>query len=158
MKFSSQEEFGLRCLLRIARAEEGGSLAISEISHAEGMSEANVAKFLRLLRLGGYVDSSRGRMGGYALARPAAEIKISEVLATLGGRLVESDFCEGFSGTREICVHSIDCTVLSFWQTIQEAVDQVLCATTLADLLPPHVPEGTPVPHTIQLRLLNASN
>ncbi len=153
MRFSSQEEFGLRCLLRIARTGEGGSLAISEISQAEGMSEANVAKFLRLLRLGGYVASSRGRMGGYTLARPAREIKLSDVLATLGGRLVESDFCEGFSGMREICVHSIDCTVLSFWQTIQDAVDQALAATTLADLLPPNVPEGTPVPHTIQLRI-----
>ena len=37
MKLSSQEEYGLRCLLRIARKGDGGSLTIPEISEVEGI-------------------------------------------------------------------------------------------------------------------------
>lgn len=151
MKFSTQEEFGLRCLLRIARTGEEESLTIPEISQAEGLSDANVAKILRLLRIGGFVEAARGRQGGYSLARPAEYILISEVLHSLGGKLVEDDFCDGFSGTHAICVHSVDCTVLSLWHTVQNAVDEILGQTRLSDLLPPATDENTLVPHTIEL-------
>ena len=151
MKFSTQEEFGLRCLLRIAHTGDGGSLTIPEISQAEGLSDANVAKILRLLRHGGFVESTRGRQGGYSLARPADQITISDVLHALGGRLVEDDFCESYSGGQALCVHSVDCTVLSLWQTIQNAVDGVLGHTRLSDLLPPAADVSGLVPHTIAL-------
>ncbi len=50
MKLSSQEEFGLRCLLQIARMGDGGSLTITEMSQREGISAPNVAKIMRILR------------------------------------------------------------------------------------------------------------
>ena len=115
MKFSTQEEYGLRCLLQIARAGGGRSLTIPEISQAEGLSEANVAKILRILRMGGFIRSERGRDGGYALAKPPEEIILGNVLASLGGRIVEDDFCSRHSGVQRICVHSVDCTVMSLW-------------------------------------------
>jgi len=136
MKFSTQEEYGLRCLLQIARAGEGGSLTIPEISQAEGLSDSNVAKLLRILRLGGFVEAARGRVGGYSLARRPKDITVSEVLAVLGGRLVEHDFCESYSGSTKICVHAVDCTIFSLWQTIQTAVDEVLQQMTLDDMIP----------------------
>jgi len=43
MKLSSQEEYGLRCLLRVGREADGGSLTIAELSRAEGISPAAVA-------------------------------------------------------------------------------------------------------------------
>ncbi|MFB3095094.1 MAG: Rrf2 family transcriptional regulator, partial [Candidatus Acidiferrales bacterium] len=55
MKFSSQEEYGLRCLLCLAREREGGSLAIPAIGQAEGISTTYVAKLMRILRRGGFV-------------------------------------------------------------------------------------------------------
>ena len=86
MKFSTQEEYGIRCLLRIARAGAGAGLTSPEISQAEGLSDANVAKLLRILRLGGFVEATRGRVGGYSLARRPADISISEVLHVLVGK------------------------------------------------------------------------
>ncbi len=136
MKFSTQEEYGLRCLLQIARQGEGGALTIPEISQAEGLSESNVAKLLRILRIGGIVDSARGRVGGYSLARPARQIRIAEVLRVLGGRLLENDFCDSYSGNHEICVHSVDCSIFSLWQSVQDAVDHVLETRTLGDMIP----------------------
>ena len=39
MKLSAQEEYGLRCLLRLGREGEGASLTISELSRREGISK-----------------------------------------------------------------------------------------------------------------------
>jgi Rrf2 family protein len=135
MKLSSQEEFGLRCLLRLGARGDGGSLTIPEISRAEGISPEYVAKLMRILRQGGMVTSVRGAAGGYALSRPADQITTGEALSLLGGRLFGPDFCERHAGAESLCTHSIDCSIRSLWQALQEAVDQVLTRTTLKDLL-----------------------
>lgn len=135
MKFSSQEEYGLRCLLLIAR--EGGEkgLTIPEISKAEGISEANVGKLLRIMRLGGFLSSARGQVGGYSLSRPSNEIIVGEVMNVLGGKLYNQEFCDDHKGIQNICTHSIDCSIRSLWQTLQNAVDGVVDKLTLKDLI-----------------------
>ena len=135
MKLTSQEEYGLRCLLRVGREEEGGSLTIPELSRAEGISEPNVAKMMRILRRGGFVKSTRGQSGGYALSRPADQIVVGHALAVLGGRLYEPAFCDGHSGLERLCTHMPDCSIRSVWRRVQQAVDQVLGKITLKDLL-----------------------
>jgi Rrf2 family protein len=135
MKLSSQEEYGLRCLLRVGREGTAGSISISELSRSEGVSEPNVAKMMRVLREGGFVKSTRGQSGGYALSRPAEEINVGHVLATLGGRLYEPSFCDSHSGMERLCTHMPDCSIRSVWRMLQRAVDQVLGGITLKDLL-----------------------
>jgi len=135
MKLSSQEEYGLRCLLRVGRAGEGGSVTIPELSRAEGISEPNVAKMMRVLRRGGFVKSTRGQSGGYALSRPATDIVVGHVLAVLGGRLYEPAFCDGHAGVERLCTHMPDCSIRSVWRMVQAAVDQILGTITLKDLL-----------------------
>ncbi len=135
MKLTSQEEYGLRCLLRVGREADGASLTIPELARAEGISEPNVAKMMRILRRGGFVRSTRGQSGGYTLSRPASEIAVGHVLAVLGGRLFEPAFCEGHSGIERLCTHMPDCSIRSVWRMVQQAVDQVLSQITLKDLL-----------------------
>jgi Rrf2 family protein len=135
MKLSAQEEYGLRCLLRLGAQGDGGTLTIPEISRAEGISPDYVAKLMRILRRGELVTSARGAAGGYTLSRPADQITVGEALYLLGGRLFESDFCDRHSGVESLCTHSIDCSLRSLWQALQDAVDQVLTKTTLKDLL-----------------------
>lgn len=135
MKFSTQEEYGLRCLLRIGKSGSTNGLTIPEISDFEGLSQANVGKLLRMLRLGGFIEASRGQSGGYKLAKPAEEIIIGKVLAVLGGRLFEEDFCSSHTGIENICTNSIDCSIRSLWRTIQTLVDSVVLKTSLKDLL-----------------------
>ena len=60
MKLSAQEEYGLRCLLQVARQPAGRSVTIPEIAEAEGVSPHNVAKYLSTLRRSGIVASERG--------------------------------------------------------------------------------------------------
>ena len=134
MKLTSHDEYGLRCLIRLGQEGPAGRLTIPEISGAEGVSEAYVGKLLRMLRLGGLVTAARG-VGGYSLARPASQIVLADVLAVLGGRLYESDFCEAHSGQMKDCVRTVDCSLRVLWRTVQAAVDDVLRRTTLQDLL-----------------------
>jgi Rrf2 family transcriptional regulator, iron-sulfur cluster assembly transcription factor len=135
MKFSTQEEYGLRCLLRISKSDSPNGLTIPEISQMEGLSTANVGKILRLLRLGGFIESARGQTGGNKLARPAEEIVIGEVLEVLGGKLYQANFCIDHSGSELICTNSIDCAIRSLWTTIQKLLDGVLSKMTLKDLI-----------------------
>ena len=135
MKLSSQEEYGLRCLLRLGHAGEGTSLTIAELTRAEGISAANVAKMMRLLRRAGLVNSTRGKEGGYTLSRSPEQINVGEVLATLGGRLYDSRFCDRHKGGGAACTHMSDCSIRSVWRLLQDAIDGVLGRMTLRDLI-----------------------
>jgi len=136
MKLSSQEEYGLRCLLHLARQAPGQSLAIPEISQAEGISHHNVAKLLRILRQGGFVESARGQHGGYTLAKPAGQIAVADALGALGGPLYDDQFCDHFAGSEDNCTHSPSaCSVRALWGQVQKAVDEILARTTLEDLV-----------------------
>ena len=143
MKFTAQEEYGLRCMLQFARclhgdgAVAGGKpyLTIGEIAEIEGLTPQYAGKLIRILRLGGLLESVRGRHGGYRLARPIEKISIGEVLAVLGGRVFQSGYCSRYSGDRKLCVHTIDCAIRSLWGSLQEMVDQVLSKIKLDDLI-----------------------
>lgn len=135
MKLSAQEEYGLRCLLHMASKGDNASHSIPEISRSEGLSIPNVAKLMRILRMGGYVASARGQSGGYTLARPATEIYVGPVLELLGGRLCGPSFCGRHSGLLAECTHLRDCSLRPLWQTLQAAMEHVLGNLTLRDLV-----------------------
>jgi Rrf2 family protein len=135
MKLSSHEEYGLRCLLQVARQGPEGSATIPEISRKEGISVPYVAKLMRVLRQGGFVKAARGKAGGYTLAFPPEQISVGDALTILGGRIYPDDFCNRHSGTQTNCAHSTDCSIRSLWHAVQSAVDGILRGTTVRDLL-----------------------
>lgn len=135
MKITSQEEYGLRILLRIARHGNVEGLSIPALSETEGLSTAYVAKLTRILRMSGYINSTPGYKGGYVLAQPAAQININQLMKALGGSLYSKEFCGDFAGGMKFCTNSIDCSVRSLWQMIQFSVDQLLDKLSLQDLI-----------------------
>jgi Rrf2 family protein len=135
MKFSSQEEYGLRCLLQLARQGDEASLTIAEMSQREGISSPNVAKIMRILRRAGLVASTRGKTGGYTLSRPAHDIPVGQALGALGGRLFDAQFCERHSGLERSCLNNGDCSIRPMLRHVQAAVDDVLGQLTLKSLL-----------------------
>lgn len=137
MKFTAVEEYGLRCLIQIAKNDKGDGITIPELSEMEGLSEANVAKILRILRLGGFVEAERGQSGGYRLTREPDKITLREILYVLGGKLFDYDVCTNFAGLTEICTNSTNCSVRSVWKNVQNIIDLVLEKLTLKDLLGP---------------------
>ena len=137
MKITAQEEYGLRILIRIAGCKGNTGLSIPQLSEAEGLSSHYVAKLTRVLRMGGFINSTPGFKGGYVLARPAHEIGIKEVLQVLGGVLFDSKFCGTHAGALKFCTNSVDCSARSLWQMIQFTVDQLLDKITLHELATP---------------------
>ena len=146
MKFSAQEEYGLRCLVALARRGVGTSMTIPEISHQEGLTSSHVAKILAILRRSGFVASTRGQSGGYALSMDPKDMVLRDVLEPLGGRMFSEEFCERHTGILANCVHETDCTLRPLWNGIQQAVDGVVGRYTVQDLL-----DGTIEPPKIQL-------
>lgn len=135
MKFSAQEEFGLRCLIAIAKFGDDGSATIPAIAAREGITEPHAAKMLALLRKEGFISSSRGQTGGYRLAKRPTDIRISNVLAALGGKVYDEAFCDRHSGLIAECVHHNDCAIRGLWSRVQTAIDGSLAGITLQDLV-----------------------
>lgn len=136
MKFSAQEEYGLRLLVQVALHSKPGSIAIPELAKLEELSEPHVAKLLMVLRRAGFISSIRGQLGGYVLAKAPETIVIADVLEALGGRLYDENFCVRHSGLSPICPHQENnCLVHDLWLDVQRAVDHVIKNRTLKDIL-----------------------
>jgi Rrf2 family protein len=137
MKITSQEEYGLRLLIRVASCKDKEGMSIPQLSEAEGLTPHYVAKLTRILRMSGFVNSTPGNKGGYVLAIPANQIIINKVLKALGGPLYDTEFCGTHSGALRLCTHSVDCSSRSLWQMIQFTLDNLLDRVTLHDLVNP---------------------
>ena len=140
MKVSAQEEYGLRCMLQLARRQLGGweePLTLAEISREEGLTVPHVAKMISKLRKAGLVRSALGRRGGYTLARAASQVSVAEILHALGGRLYDPDYCNRFSGDLETCTHMGDCSIRSLWGVLETLLEGVLSKTMLSEMVRP---------------------
>ncbi len=137
MRITAQEEYGLRCLVQLARQKPDEPLTLKQISEREGISPANAGKVLWILGNAGFVQSVRGVKGGYVLARPAQEIAVSEVISVFEGEGHLEEHCRSFPGTQDVCVHNSDCGIRPVLQSLHAAVNDVLSRITLAQLVSP---------------------
>ena len=135
MKITAQEEYGLRCLLQLAKAPEGKVVSVKEVAKLEGLSGAYAEKLLRLLAKGGLVHSMRGIKGGYILNRPASQVTVGDVVRALGTVPTIGHICTSFTGKRAECVHFSDCGIRSVWSGLTTYIQNFLDQTTLASLL-----------------------
>ena len=133
MKISALEEFGLRCLLRVAKAEN--PLAASAISAQEGISIPYVQKLLRRLVSANLVIAQRGSKGGFQLAKPADTISVGEVIRALGSDTDVDSICEKNVGNFEHCCHSTQCTIKPIWTHVFRLVIHTLDNLPLSVLL-----------------------
>ena len=135
MKISAHEEYGLRCLVQLARAEvRGESLTLNQIADREGLSAANAGKLMWILVKARLVQSTRGANGGYTLARPASEIRLNEVIRILDEDTVDG-FCKTHAGVLDACIHTSDCGIRPVIVGLHEIVQNALSEITLAELI-----------------------
>ncbi len=133
MKITASEEYGVRCILQIAR-EPSGYLTIPQIAKREALTTAYVAKLVHLLLKGGLLQSTRGKNGGYRLARPADQISILSVLDALATPIFSKEFCNRFTGTACTCKHDNDCSIRALWIAIDLVVRHAFSETMLTNL------------------------
>jgi len=135
MKISAHEEYGLRCLVQLARAEaDEESLTLNQIADREGLSVANAGKLMWILVKAGLVQSQRGANGGYTLARPAADIRLNEVIRILDEDTVDH-FCKTHTGVLDACIHTSECGIRPVIVGLHEIVQNALSEITLAELI-----------------------
>jgi Rrf2 family protein len=134
MRITAIEEYGLRCLLALARRGEGEQLSINDIAELEGLSVPYVSKLLSIMRRAGLVTAERGRTGGFSLARPLDRISLYEVMTSLGGPLIDPRHCQKHSGQLEQCIHLNSCSVHDVLGGLAGYIQEFLTDTTLQDL------------------------
>jgi Rrf2 family protein len=143
MKISTRTEYGIRVLLTLARQPDGGVLSLTEIARREKLPHAYLEQLVRDLRRAGLVTAVRGSTGGYALARAADEIHMTDAVRALEGPLLEMP-CAG-AETLEACDRPQPCSVHEVFQRVYEALDGALGSTSLAEVAagrggPPYPP------------------
>jgi Rrf2 family protein len=89
MHLSKKSEYALRAMINLGIAAEvgRGTVSGSELAEANRLPLKFVERILQELREAGVVETHRGKFGGYALAKPADEIGIGQIVRLMDGRL-----------------------------------------------------------------------
>lgn len=137
MKISALEEYGLRCLVQLAREGAGPGTGVTvptrEIAEREGLSPEYVSQILGTLRRAGLVGSVRGANGGYHLAHPAEKITVGRLFRLLDGPIAEG-VCETYTGNLDACTHVANCGVAPIWTELSRRIYGFLDQISLADI------------------------
>lgn len=133
MHLTKFTDFSLRVLI-FAAIKEPELASIKQVAEAFNVPETHLKKVVHVLSLGGYLDSVRGKGGGFRLAREPAAIKLGEVV-----RYTESDFkiVECFDEDTNCCRISSACTLKFVLKEAVESFFGVLDRYSLADLIEP---------------------
>ena len=130
MKISTKTEYGLRCLLRLAREKEGESFSIAEISQMEHVPKHYAQQILLRLGRAGLVKSTRGTEGGFALAKSPKSITVAQVVGILEG-VPFQDTCNQFNKHADCGHQHGDCSIRPVWETISKRLWEALESITL---------------------------
>src|SRR6187455_820379 len=89
MHLSKKSEYALRATINLGIATEVGRTTVSgsELAEANRLPLKFVERILQELREAGLVETTRGKFGGYTLAKPAEEIGIGQLVRLMDGRL-----------------------------------------------------------------------
>ena len=85
MRIAQKTYYALRALLELARHHGSGPLSIAAIGNAEEIPPQFLQVIMRELRQGGFVESRRGKDGGYILNRAPTDLHMGEVIRFLEG-------------------------------------------------------------------------
>ncbi|MCL6594869.1 MAG: Rrf2 family transcriptional regulator [Firmicutes bacterium] len=142
MRFSSKSEYGVRVLVSLGRRYGQGPVPLSEIARAERMPLPYLEQIMGTLRRAGLVVSRQGKKGGFELARPPSEVRMSEVVLGLEGGIAPMLCAVGERAGRVLCELEGSCTSQVLWRRIRDSILTVLETTTLDELIPPALGEA----------------
>jgi Rrf2 family protein len=127
MYVSARLDYALRALAALPPPPGEAPLTASHLADGQGVSVIYLRTALNDLRVGGLVVHERGPHGGYSLARPAAEISVSEVVAALRILPVEVH-------TTARPNDEIGDRLTALWHRVEHATRGVLESVTIDDV------------------------
>ena len=132
MNISAKSKYAVRALVELAeRAASDPSIPVrlTDIAAGREIPLQFLEQLFSTLRRAGVLRSRRGASGGYLFARSPEQVTVLDVVEALDG-LLKPAIC-----TQGECAHLVDCGVASVWIEAKDAVEQVLAASTIADLV-----------------------
>jgi Rrf2 family protein len=139
MRMSAKAEYAVRAMIQLATVGDGVRVTTDDLANAQGIPAQFLVDILSELRNDRLVRSHRGRDGGYALARPGAEISIADVLRCIDGPLASVRDI----GLGDLPYSGPTAALTDVWRALRASMRSVLERTTLADVvagaLPKHV-------------------
>ena len=133
MKLSTKGRYAVTAMADIALQQGGQPVALGDIAERQKISLAYLEQLFGKLRRAGLVVSMRGPGGGYSLARPAADIAVSQIMAAVEEKL-QATQCTGEVG--EGCsVAGTRCLTHNLWESLSAHVHVFLQQTSLEDVI-----------------------
>jgi Rrf2 family protein len=132
---TNKGKYGLKAMVHLAGIEPGALAQVADIAEVNSISKKFLDHILTELRHAGLVYSKKGRGGGYALARPAHEIRVGAIVRALDGPLAPIP-CASVTAFRpcEDCADLNTCAVRLIMVDARNAIAYVLDNRSLAEL------------------------
>lgn len=129
MKFTTKVEYGLVCLVYMARNAERW-ISIQDIVVKERFSRVYIQKILQRLRAANIVTAHHGKQGGYALASHPSKITLKAIIEALDGRTFDI-YCQPRIREQIVCTHFSLCGVRPVWAKTKQLLDDFFNSITL---------------------------
>ena len=127
-------KYGLKALTALSYAGQGQLVGVAELARANAIPKKFLDAILAELRNAGFVQSRKGKLGGYGLARSPDEIMIGHVVRVLDGPLAPIPCA---SRTRYQPCEDCDietCQVRHLMLDVRNAIAEVLDKTSLTQM------------------------
>jgi Rrf2 family cysteine metabolism transcriptional repressor len=133
LRLTSRSEYALLALVHLARHEEDGVMSVQTIAAAQEIPPKFLEQILLSLKRARYVRSQKGQHGGYALARPAKDISLAEVVRLIDGALAPTESVSKYFYEKTPVLK--EKKLLRVFKDIRNYVAKKLEGTSLADVI-----------------------
>jgi Rrf2 family protein len=137
VKLSKRGEYALRALIDFGLAHALGKplLQVNELASKEELPVKFLEQILMQLKGAGYLDSRRGKHGGYLLAKAPKEIVIGNVVRLIDGPLAPISCVSQMAYERCTCPDEEHCGLRMLMSDVRSAIANILDRYTLADVV-----------------------
>jgi len=129
-KISRKTEYAIRGMIHLAKQPGDKFIMLRDMGKATGTSPVFLAKIFQVLNSAGLVESSRGALGGFRLARRPERISLKEILEAVEGPVQVND-CVVDSKS---CLFSRKCSAHTAWKKVRAILDLALNDITLREI------------------------
>lgn len=134
MRLSTKGRYAVMAMADLARHERGRAVCLAEIAARQDISLPYLEQLFARLRRRGLVKSVRGPGGGYRLARPAAQVPISDVVLAVDEPL-RTTRCSGHDSVKGCMPGGERCLTHDLWDALGAQIQQFLAGVSLEDVI-----------------------
>ncbi|TET17129.1 MAG: Rrf2 family transcriptional regulator [Dehalococcoidia bacterium] len=131
MKLSTKGQYGARAMVELALHYGEGPILLKDIAKRQQISERYLEHLILSLKVAGLVKSMRGARGGFSLAKPPSQIRLSEIIQIVEGSIAIVECVDD----PNLCSRADLCVTRDIWAEMKKAINGVLESTTLQDLV-----------------------